>query len=757
MRERPRRPAPQAGEVAAVEPSGAARSGQTEALRGSWGRGERVNPGPREESAPSGRGRRPGRFVVDAERTSELTAGRPQEERSSSLGRPVREEEAPGGRRVGRFVVDGGAATEPPRGERASSRLEPGRREEETSGGRRAGRFVVEGEGVSERRGLAPRVVDHSPENGSGGRAQEVRLSRGTGAASGGPAAEGAGGAATAGRAEWPGEGRTRESDPRRAGRFADGEGRSGESDPRRAGRFADGEGRSGESDPGRAERLADGEELSRETGKRRFVEPSPGAQARRFALGEEEDEGLSRGVGSQRAGRVARDNGEPAREGAREALAGAEPDGREAEEATVVLPSRHWSRRSSDRGAPPQRELSRETWPVRHVPEDTARSGRHGVREATEELSLTPGAAGGAPVAGPPRVQEQPPRLSPETAGLAGEAPLAGAQTRGESDAPALLAELRRERFTGGLRVAASGAPERRLWWSEGQVIGGASSAPGESVLGRLAARGLLSPTHLELAARWGTGDPRRDVERLAQSGLIKPQEMREALREPVRRIVERIAESGSVAWGLYPGEAPAVAVELGVPLAAMIAGGVQRGATLSQLRVAVNDDRKPRLAFAGPEALAAELRWPAVGAVTERFDGQTRVGELIAAAVADEAVIRGVVYVLELLGHLAPEIDDPAATLTALDRQRVRERLRLARESDYFALLGLPREASRADVLRAHADLTATFCESLEPDSRVELAEEIEELLAALDEARDVLSDDALHSAYLAQIGAS
>jgi hypothetical protein len=334
---------------------------------------------------------------------------------------------------------------------------------------------------------------------------------------------------------------------------------------------------------------------------------------------------------------------------------------------------------------------------------------------------------------------------------------PLGTAAGRGEAEAPALLAELRRERFTGCLQVIAAGAPERRLWWSEGQVIGGASAAASESVLGRLQARGLLSAGQVELAARWGSGDPRRDVERLARSGMIKPQEMREALREPVRQIVERIAEAGAITWALYPGSQPEVTVELGVPLAALIAGGVQRGSTLAQLRAAVGDERRPRLAFAGPEALAAELRWPAVATITERFDGQTTVAALIAAAVADEAAIRGAVFVLELLGHLAPEIDDPEATLVALDRQRVRERLRLARESDYFALLGLPREASRAEVLRAHADLTATFCEGLEPASRAELAEELEELLAALDEARDVLADDALHSAYLAQIGAT
>src|SRR5690606_15386739 len=151
------------------------------------------------------------------------------------------------------------------------------------------------------------------------------------------------------------------------------------------------------------------------------------------------------------------------------------------------------------------------------------------------------------------------------------------------------------------------------------------------------------------------------------------KPQEMREALREPVRRIVERIAEAGTVAWALYPGLQPPIAVELGVPLAAMIAGGVQRGSTLEQPRAAVGDGRRPRLAFAGPEALAAERRWPAVATIAERFDGKTTVGELVAAAVADESVIRGAIFVLELLGHLAPEIDDPEASLTALDRQRV------------------------------------------------------------------------------------
>lgn len=335
-----------------------------------------------------------------------------------------------------------------------------------------------------------------------------------------------------------------------------------------------------------------------------------------------------------------------------------------------------------------------------------------------------------------------------------------------GAAEAAELLARLRRERFTGCSRVTASGRAERRLWWSEGQVIGGESDAASETVLGRLRARGLIDERDLEVVARWGGGDPRRELERLAQGRFIKPREVEEALREPVRRIVEAIVEAGEVRYELYPESRAAAAVELGVPLAALIAGGVRRGVTVERLRSLVADERRPRLGvlhgpadlnFAAPEALAAELRWPALVGIAERFDGVTSVGRLVAEAIADEAEIRAAAFVLGLLGHLGPELADEAEGLVALDRRRVRERLRLARESDYFAVLGLDRGATRAEVLRAYADLSATFSEGLEPASQEALGAELAELRAALVEARDVLTDPALHSAYMARLGGS
>ena len=93
--------------------------------------------------------------------------------------------------------------------------------------------------------------------------------------------------------------------------------------------------------------------------------------------------------------------------------------------------------------------------------------------------------------------------------------------------------------------------------------------------------------------------------------------------------------------------------------------------------------------------------------------------------------------------------------AVWVAIDRRRIDERLALARASDYFAVLGVGREAGRAEVLRAHADLRSTFAdERLEARTREELADLLAETRAALDEARVVLLDEALRTAYMASL---
>jgi hypothetical protein len=115
--------------------------------------------------------------------------------------------------------------------------------------------------------------------------------------------------------------------------------------------------------------------------------------------------------------------------------------------------------------------------------------------------------------------------------------------------------------------------------------------------------------------------------------------------------------------------------------------------------------------------------------------------------------------VAALEVLGFVEL-IGEPVASVpdldpVAVDRARIQERLELARDSDYFAILGLPRNATRLEVRRAYDELTHTFSdESLELRTRRELEPELAALRLVLQEARDILGDDALRSAYLAHL---
>jgi preprotein translocase subunit Sec63 len=98
----------------------------------------------------------------------------------------------------------------------------------------------------------------------------------------------------------------------------------------------------------------------------------------------------------------------------------------------------------------------------------------------------------------------------------------------------------------------------------------------------------------------------------------------------------------------------------------------------------------------------------------------------------------------------------DEVSKDPVQIDGDRIRERLRLAREVDYFELLGIERDASRAEIRRAHAEVARIFeASALEAETEGRHARELEELREALLEARDILLDDAMRSAYLAHVG--
>jgi hypothetical protein len=131
-----------------------------------------------------------------------------------------------------------------------------------------------------------------------------------------------------------------------------------------------------------------------------------------------------------------------------------------------------------------------------------------------------------------------------------------------------------------------------------------------------------------------------------------------------------------------------------------------------------------------------------------------------------ADEPILPCVLYALGLLEVLrkvemeaapaarapglraAPErdqIDDDAL------RARVQARRALVDEGDYFALLGVPRQATGYDIRRSYVELRRQFDPGqVLRQSTLDLADDVDTILEVLDEAYEILRDQQRRERY-------
>jgi hypothetical protein len=120
------------------------------------------------------------------------------------------------------------------------------------------------------------------------------------------------------------------------------------------------------------------------------------------------------------------------------------------------------------------------------------------------------------------------------------------------------------------------------------------------------------------------------------------------------------------------------------------------------------------------------------------------------------------GIVEVLRAVGRAADAENGAAANVDALDedaiRARVHARAQLVDEGDYFAVLGVPRDATGYEVRRAFLELRRAF----EP-SRVltppvaDLADDVRRIVTVLEEAYEILKDGARRERYRRAIDAT
>lgn len=345
---------------------------------------------------------------------------------------------------------------------------------------------------------------------------------------------------------------------------------------------------------------------------------------------------------------------------------------------------------------------------------------------------------------------------------------PVAERGTIEEIEVPRLLWKLNRTAMTGRLSLV-RGRVEKQLWLDDGEVVFARSNLSQDRLVDGLLRRGALTRSQYEAARRLAAKEPRRAGQLLVEAGFIKPRELHGALRTHLVRIVESTFSWEEGTWSLQRDIECEEPVLLDTPTAAVIIEGIRNCMEAPQLRRLLGrGDQFPRLTRratampGGIRGLADELRLTETEeALLPLLDGKHVLDQIVSQSDGGEPGTLALIYGLsvlelcELLGEPEPAAA-PEHDPEQLDRNRVRERLRLARQADYFELLGVPHDASRVEVLRAYEDLRETFSdENLEPTSREALASELRELRTALLEARDILGDEAMRGAYLAHLG--
>jgi hypothetical protein len=331
--------------------------------------------------------------------------------------------------------------------------------------------------------------------------------------------------------------------------------------------------------------------------------------------------------------------------------------------------------------------------------------------------------------------------------------------------EVPRLLWTLHRAYFGGRLTIR-RGRVEKHVWFDDGRIVFARSNVGQDRLIDGLLRRGVLSRAQYDAVRRLAAKEPRRAGQLLVESGFVKPDELHLLLRAHLTRIVDSTFGWTEGTWELEVDETCDEAVTLSSSTARILADGIRDRMDAPQLMDLLGGpDQYPTFAVApsstGAAGLAEQLALTASEQEwIDRLDGRRSLRDLGDEPGTDALELVSVTYILHVLGHVELSGEPPPLAASArpaaeIDAERLQHRLGLARRGDYFALLGLGRDACRLDVRRAHADLSATFApERLEPATRDDFADELAELRAVLDEARELLSDDGLRNAYLAHL---
>jgi len=354
-------------------------------------------------------------------------------------------------------------------------------------------------------------------------------------------------------------------------------------------------------------------------------------------------------------------------------------------------------------------------------------------------------------------------PLTPPSSASHALELP--GALVRGAS--AQVIGRAVRQRFTGCLAFEVDQGL-RRVVFKEGDVVIAASAVHGESLVSFLAQRGdVASETVAQIEHRIPIFG-RHSGAALIARGLLEQSELWPVLRSHAEWVLTQLLTI----------ERGGVQVEHPVPERLAAEPAVFGGATGAEVLVEAIQRAVPppqALAYLGSEtatlvpggaaSLLSECALsPKLTALVKRAEN-SEIATLLAEA-HDEPMLPCILYALCVLDVVAAKeparrpatqlkrarqsvvpdrIDDEAL------RAKVQARRALVDEGDYFALLGVPRQATGYDIRRSYVELRRQFDpgQVLRPNT-LDLEGDVDTILEVLDEAYEILRDQQRRERY-------
>jgi hypothetical protein len=316
-------------------------------------------------------------------------------------------------------------------------------------------------------------------------------------------------------------------------------------------------------------------------------------------------------------------------------------------------------------------------------------------------------------------------------------------------------------------LCVAAPEA-ERRIVLREGDLVTAASTSEDESLLAFLGARGdLPKETVRRLAAKFPPFG-RHGGAALVARGYLRQDQMWPTLRAHAEWLLAHVLQTQAARLiveadppGRLAGEPSVFGGSSGASVFVEVVRRILAPADAFELL----GGAAARLAE-GPQArMLAECSLAPTELDLLSTSSGRALGEVLGAA--PDGDLATVIFALSQLGVLEvmrgvggePGLDEAggasSAGVAALDteaiRERVRARMHLVDDGDYFALLGVEHDATGYEIRRAFLELRRAFDPSrvLTPEI-IDLAEDVRKITVVLEEAYDILKDGARRERY-------